>query len=408
MKASKIGVIADDFTGACDAASFLKKAGQKVALYTKVPRILNRDADAYVIALKTRSISSQEAIEDTLEALSVLKNESIQTVYFKFCSTFDSTPKGNIGPVCDALMEKMQVPYTILAPSLPINGRIVQDGLLYVNGVLLHESPLKDHPLNPMWSSDIATLMKPQSKYPCHKITMDSLDDKKLEMWKKESSHFYLIPDYVTDHDGQKIASYFRGYPLLTGGSGLLEHLPERKETKTQHQRIQCTKSIILCGSCSKRSKEQIEYFKKHQGKTIALSAKDILEKRFDLNTITPVLEKTNQTLLIYSDAIEKNMSTLRQDKNFYKYAKAIENFMAQLAEYCVEHHFDRLIIAGGETSGAVLKKLGYSDFVVGSSIAPGVPSLFPKDKKIPVFILKSGNFGQLDFFERALGDVYV
>lgn len=407
MKKNKIGVIADDFTGACDAASFLRKAGQNVTLYTKLPETFDPEADAYVIALKTRSVLPQQAVHETLTVLFALK-ALVQTVYFKYCSTFDSTPKGNIGPVCDALMENMNVPYTILAPSLPINGRTVKDGLLYVNGILLHESPLKDHPLNPMWDADIQVLMASQSKYPCHKVSMEQLCSKQIEKWKQESSHFYLIPDYVTDKDARQIASYFRGYPLLTGGSGLLEFLPSPKQKIQNPQKIQSEKTVILCGSCSQKTKEQIDYYRKNGGAFWAVSGQKLYEKEMDVSCIEKKLLDTNEPILIYSDAIDQDMSILRTQKHFLAHAKAIEQCMANLARFCIHHHVDRLVIGGGETSGAVLQALGITTFKVGNSIAPGVPALVPVYEKKPVFFLKSGNFGQEDFFVKALEDVYV
>ena len=166
MKNIKIGVIADDFTGAGDAASFLEKSGAETIMYNAVPNEL-QVCDAAVIALKTRSVSPHEAVTEAKKAVDFLKENGCERIYFKYCSTFDSTPQGNIGVVADFLLEYLAQPFTILCPSLPVNHRIVKDGNLYVNGEKLSDSPLKNHPLNPMWDSYIPNLIKPQSKYPC-------------------------------------------------------------------------------------------------------------------------------------------------------------------------------------------------------------------------------------------------
>ena len=164
-----LGCIADDFTGASDAASFLVKGGMSVQLYNGLPRKEPADEDnpqAVVIALKSRTQNKNDAVRDSVNAARFLRECGVRQIYFKYCSTFDSTREGNIGPVADALMELLKVPYTLLCPSLPVNGRVVKNGNLYVNGVPLHESPMKNHPLTPMWDCRIAKLMEPQRNIP--------------------------------------------------------------------------------------------------------------------------------------------------------------------------------------------------------------------------------------------------
>ena len=216
-----LGCIADDFTGASDAASFLVKGGMSVQLYNGVPAQpsdAENSAQALVIALKSRTQKTDEAVADSVAAAKFLLECGVKQIYFKYCSTFDSTPDGNIGPVADALMDLTGARCTILCPALPVNGRTVENGCLMVNGVHLHHSHMKDHPLTPMWDSRIATLMAPQTKYACLEIG--------TEMSVPESdSPVYLIPDYKNPEDGQTIAQAFWQLPLLTGGSGLLEPL---------------------------------------------------------------------------------------------------------------------------------------------------------------------------------------
>ena len=181
-----LGCIADDFTGASDAASFLVKGGMSVRLYNGIPDIQAQDnetgrqeeeAQAVVIALKSRTQETARAVADSLAAARFLISQGVKQIYFKYCSTFDSTPTGNIGPVADALMDFMKAHYTILCPALPVNGRTVEDGRLMVDGIPLHHSHMKNHPLTPMWDSRIDKLMEPQSRYSCRCMGARELDD---------------------------------------------------------------------------------------------------------------------------------------------------------------------------------------------------------------------------------------
>ncbi len=221
MKNIKIGVIADDFTGAGDAASFLEKSGAETIMYNAVPNEL-QVCDAAVIALKTRSVTPHAAVAEVKKAVDFLKENGCERIYFKYCSTFDSTPQGNIGVVADFLLEYLAQPFTILCPSLPVNQRIVKDGNLYVNGEKLSDSPLKNHPLNPMWDSYIPNLMKPQSKYPCFIMRQKELCEgewkQTIHALKCRYERFYIVPDYETEQDGIRIAEAFKELPVLTRG----------------------------------------------------------------------------------------------------------------------------------------------------------------------------------------------
>lgn len=257
------GCVADDFTGASDAASFLAKQGVQTILCNGIPDPESDlpDCQAVVIALKTRSISPIRAAHEVRAALFRLDELGAKQFYVKYCSTFDSTPTGNIGPSVDAAMEVFHVPYTLLCPSLPVNGRTVRGGKLFVNGVPLNESHMKNHPLNPMWDSNIAMLMKPQGKYPCLILNAESMRESSetiltlVEKFHESHEHFYIIPDYETDEQGARIADLFSKLQLFTGGSGLLEHLAPRLPVGSTGQRFPPAategRGIILCGSCS-------------------------------------------------------------------------------------------------------------------------------------------------------------
>lgn len=417
MNQLKIGCVADDFTGAGDAASFLVKGGMRTVLIAGIPKqdINLEDCEAVVIALKTRTQETQSAIEESLVACEWLKNHGAKQLFFKYCSTFDSTPHGNIGPIADTIMERFNIPYTILCPALPINGRIVNNGILYVNGIPLAESHMKNHPLTPMWDSDIAKLMEPQSKYSCIKLSRKELYYKSidkinafLKQYSTSHTHFYLIPDYIENGDAARIVSLFGNLRLLTGGSGLMEDLASsycqnRSKNEISYSSKVKGNAVILAGSCSKATLDQIKYYQQRGADSYKLIPEEL--KNVGIKPAMDFLKgHKNKPVLLYSSASPEETKEERSNpKVWNENAVLLENVTAELAESAVKLGFTRIIIAGGETSGAVTRRLGYQSFWIGESIAPGVPIMIPISHPEIRLVLKSGNFGQEDFFKRAL-----
>lgn len=416
----RFGCIADDFTGASDAASFLVKGGMSVRLFNGIPSgdtVASVNTDAVVIALKSRTQETKAAVKDSLEAIKWLKERGARQFYFKYCSTFDSTRDGNIGPVADAVMEYLGVNYTILCPALPVNGRTVIKGRLYVNGVPLNESPMKDHPLTPMWESRIAKLMEPQSRYPSIELWGDELCMGKDELLKKlssktipegtDNSHFYVIPDYRDEKDACDIVRLFGDLEFITGGSGILEGLAAylcRGETAGKMPVSSIPgRGILLAGSCSKATLGQIAYFAEHGGLTRKISPEKLISGEESVEDIWSFVENNPQKdVLIYSSDTPENVKK-NQNLGQEKVAELLENTEAEIAKRALYSGIKRIIVAGGETSGAVTKKLGFSSYIIGDSVAPGVPVMIPAEDESVRLVLKSGNFGQPDFFERAL-----
>lgn len=376
----KIGVIADDFTGASDAASFIQKGGLRTLLSNGIPNQEIKNIDALVIALKTRSISPKKAIKQSVEAFEYLKKMNAQIIYNKYASTFDSTKQGNIGPISDALLEKSNESFTILCPSLPVNGRTIKNGHLYVYGVPLHQSSLKYHPLNPMWASSIKELMKEQSKYPVY-----------LENEKPDSDRYYLVPDYQTQEDAYQIVKRYQSLSFLTGGSGLLEPLARQFESESTSNIVENTqetsKSIILVGSLSEMSGKQIEYYRKESYPFIQLDSTSLPKPSAILNK----MEKLPFFMIASSRTKQSETS------------QNLECFFADLATLAQKYGYQQIIVGGGETSGAVSKALGYQHYFIGESVAPGVPILRPLENPKLQLVLKSGNFGNDSFFVDAL-----
>lgn len=397
-----LGCIADDFTGASDAASFLVKGGMTTLLLCDNPdsweKIDVSGRDAVVIALKTRNCPAKQAVEEALRAVRWLASKGAVQFYFKYCSTFDSTPQGNIGPVADALMKELKTDHAILCPALPANGRTVKNGILYVNGVPLAESPMKNHPLNPMWDSRLKVLMEAQSSYPAYSLSSDRLPS---------DSPCYLIPDYRDDADAGNIVARFGRDRFLTGGSGILEHLAASYSHK---QVCDATpigvrgKALLLAGSCSVATRTQIARyrsrgFEAHKIDPLALS---------DSATVEGLLRRLAEAacedgpILIYSSDSPENVQR-NQALGSKAISGQIEAFLSECARVGMRSGYTKFIVAGGETSGAVTKALGYENFSIGPSVAPGVPILTPLGAPNIRLVLKSGNFGAGDFFTKAV-----
>ncbi len=412
-----IGCIADDFTGAGDAASFLRKGGLKT-VYISGERLRDyspaEDAEAVVIALKCRSIPAGEAVEQTTEACRWLLARGARHIYYKYCSTFDSTPAGNIGPVTDALMELCGTAYTVLCPALPVNGRTVRDGVLYVNGVPLAESPMRFHPLNPMTQSEIPKLMAAQSRWPSYVLRLAELYgpegalEEKLAAWRRESRCFTLAADYCEDRDGERIAALFGGLPLLTGGSGLLEHLGRVYKPQTEAGEredaplVRDGARLLLAGSCSEMTRKQIQRYVEAGGTAVKVEPLQLLDGRQTVEGLCARIDRAGEDLLFYSSDTAEQVAA-NQKRGAERISALLENTMGQLAAYAARQGYTRIVVAGGETSGRVMQALGYDVFEILEDVAPGVPRMVPVEKRVLSLVLKSGNFGDERFFLTAL-----
>ncbi len=410
-QAFRIGCVGDDFTGSGDAASFLRSQGLKTVLFNEIPeKPLEESCDAVVIALKSRTEPVKKAVGDTLRALHWLKDNGAEILYVKYCSTFDSTREGNIGPVLDAALESFELPYTVLCPALPVNGRTVHDGKLYVSGVALHETHMKNHPLTPMWDCRIPELMRQQSKYPCFLVPLSLMAQgpeavaAQAAQYSREHKHFYLVPDYYEDSHADLIWKSFPGLKLLSGGSGLVGagvlNRVGRDERDTANVR-EPGKSLLLAGSCSVATLGQIANYQASGNPSVKIDPMEVLEGKVTAKDLWEQQGGTDGILFYCSDSPEnvKKMQLLGRER----VAAALENTMASLARLASQDGYTQIIVAGGETSGAVTKALGHEAFWIGESVAPGVPVMMPVGEGKLRLVLKSGNFGQPDFFERAI-----
>lgn len=417
-----LGIIGDDFTGSSDIANNLKKSGMQVSMYAGVPNLSPDDAkkqptEAAVIALKTRTVPIEEAIKESLKALNWLKESGCKQFIFKYCSTFDSTKDGNIGPVTDAIMEELGADFTIACPSFPDAGRTVYYGHMFVNGKPLNESGMEDHPLTPMTDHNLVRWLNYQTKKEVGLIDFETISQgsdkikQKIISLKKDDIK-YAIVDTTNNKEFDAICEGIKDLLFLTGGSGIALGLPKIYKNKgllsennfDLPQNI--SNSVILSGSCSRATLEQINIYKVNNP-SFYISPDEVM------NNIKLVEEvyiwiKENESLspLIYSSSDSNNVSAKQKQFGQEILANKIEGFFEKISHKLVNDSFGKFISAGGETSGAIIKGLGVEELKIGKEISPGVPALWSPNSNggKPISVtLKSGNFGQSDFFSRAL-----
>ena len=326
----RLGCVADDFTGASDAASFLQKAGMRTILINETPDAVKipDETDAVVIALKSRTQEKLEAVESVLRSIKWLKNIGADKFYFKYCSTFDSTKEGNIGPVADMVMEELGINYTILCPALPINGRVVRNGRLYVNGLPLDESPMKNHPLTPMWDSRIKNLIEAQSKYQAVELSGEHFKEDKeiVNDWIQEQSsgmdHFYVVPDYENEDDAKQIVRLFGELEFLTGGSGILTELGKymlkgsKDADKDTCQKMEKNDlpGVVLAGSCSVATLGQIADYQEKGNISYRINPAEIFQGRQTTQEILDfILAHPKDTVLVYSSDSAENVKEVQK-----------------------------------------------------------------------------------------------
>jgi uncharacterized protein YgbK (DUF1537 family) len=412
-----LGCIADDFTGATDLANNLVRNGMRVTQTIGVPQqALNIELDAVVVALKSRNIEPEEAVTQSLEALNYLLTLGAQQIFFKYCSTFDSTPRGNIGPVTEALMAALQTNFTIATPAFPDNGRSVFKGYLFVGDQLLSESGMRDHPLTPMTDPNLVRVMQAQCSHQVglidYKTILLGVDAIASRINDLEASNIKIaIVDAVTNDDLYRIAPALKGLPLITGGSGIAIGLPgnfglsARSETSKLPQ-AQGYKAIIS-GSCSQATNLQVEHFKNLGGAAYAVNPLELNEKSTEqlLKEIFAWAEPRLLlgSVLIYSSASPEQVKEVQLQLGVQASGSAIENLLGLVAQGLVDLGVGQLLVAGGETSGACVQALGIDQMQIGQQIDPGVPWCYALARNKPLHLaLKSGNFGAPDFFVNA------
>jgi len=412
-----LGCIADDFTGGTDLASTLAAGGMRTVQTIGIPTATIADADAVVIALKSRTTSPEQAVAESLAALRWLQAQGCRQFFFKYCSTFDSTPAGNIGPVTEALMSALDVSFTIACPAYPENQRTVYFGHLFVGKQLLSESSMKDHPLTPMTDANLVRVLQQQTQQRVglidhHAVMAGAAALEKACTTAAASGTNIAIVDAITTADLRTIGQACAPLRLITGGSGVATGLPDnfRRSGLLGDNRSAATlpaidgSAAIIAGSCSAATRDQVAHWlTSHPGFRIdvqrLLAGADIIGEALDWARG----HKLQDALLVYASSTPDEVRAVQAQSGAAQAGERIEHTLAEIAAGLAQNGTRKFVIAGGETAGAVVKRLDIQALRIGPTIDPGVPwtcSIAPQPLALA---LKSGNFGSVDFFEKAL-----
>ena len=412
-----LGCIGDDFTGSSDLGNMLTKAGMHVVQYSGIPDMpAAGDVDAGIVALKSRSIPVDEAIAQSLAALDWLQAQGCEQFFFKYCSTFDSTPEGNIGQVAMALAERLSAKQVIFCPAFPTMGRSIYQGHLFVGQELLSDSPLKDHPLNPMTESDLRKWLALQTGTKIGHVAYEDVRQGDSQVRQKMADEAaagrnYMIVDAINDEDLMVVGKALKSQKLVTGGSGIAIGLPQNFDGlaggkhSSQNWTGEAGKCVAICGSCAAATRAQIAAHKTAGQPVLSLDSAAVITGEFGISDALAWAEETlavspDAVPLIYSSAEPEEVRKIQQEFGRELAAEAFESFFGALAVAVVNDMASRLIVAGGETSGAVVEALGLPALIIGPEIDPGVPAL--RGGPALTLALKSGNFGAEDFFLKA------
>jgi uncharacterized protein YgbK (DUF1537 family) len=417
-----LGCVADDFTGATDLALNLVQGGMRVVQWLEVPNtddLTRIEADALVVALKSRSIPPEEAVEMSLRSLARLQDAGCRRFYFKYCSTFDSTSRGNIGPVAEALMAELNCEQAIFCPAFPDVGRTVYRGHLFVHDKLLNESGMENHPLNPMRDSSLVRLLASQSRasvglLPYDKVAAgpETITDS-LQQLLAAGKHLVVVDALDVGHL-RNIAAACGDLPLVTGGSGLARYLPAvyralrllEAEPFSAELPVAAGRQAIISGSCSAATQAQVSR-QLDRSAAWQVNIKQLMEDakaQYEEIARWAQAQPTDAILMVYSTASAAAVSAAQQQFGREPLAAAVEQLLARVARLLVKQLGVRqLIVAGGETASAVASALKLTALRIGPEIAPGVPWTESLGEPPLALALKSGNFGAGDFFQTAL-----
>ncbi|GAA4359134.1 four-carbon acid sugar kinase family protein [Variovorax defluvii] len=413
-----LGCIADDFTGATDLANNLVRAGMRVVQTIGVPaQPLAAEVDAVVVALKSRTIAPADAVAQSLEALAWLRAQGARQIYFKYCSTFDSTPAGNIGPVTEALMDALGCDFTIATPAFPDNKRTVFKGYLFAGDVLLNESGMEKHPLTPMTDPNLVRVLQAQTKRRVglidHRVVARGAAAilECIAALRAEGVGIAIV-DAVSNEDLLRLGPALAGMPLVTAGSGVAIGLPANFGIAPSASAAALPASgglgAVVSGSCSLATNRQVQAFIAAGRPALAIDplriAGGVDVAAEALAWAEPLLK--DGPVLVYSTAGSDAVKSVQGQLGVEEAGAMVERTIAAIARGLVERGVRRLVVAGGETSGACVQALGIAQMQIGAQIDPGVPWCHAQAEAAGGaglhITLKSGNFGGDDFFTKA------
>ncbi len=414
-----LGAIADDFTGATDLANNLVRSGMRTVQTIGVPeQPLAEEVDAVVVALKSRTIAAEEAVAQSLAALAWLQRAGCRQFYFKYCSTFDSTPRGNIGPVAEALAAALGAELAIACPAFPTNARTVYMGNLFVGELPLAESDMRHHPLTPMTDSNLVRVLQAQSRtkvglvaWPCV-AQGETAIRARFRALAAEGVRLAVV-DAITDVDLHAIAAACAEHALITAGSGIAIGLPENfrragllaaRGDAAELPRI-AGRAAVVSGSCSQATNGQVAHWIAAGRPALRVDPLS-LARGEDVVAATLAQAATRlagSPVLVYATAAPAEVQAVQARLGVAQAGALVESALARIAQGLIDLGVARLVVAGGETSGAVVQALGVSALKIGPQIDPGVPWTATQGTRSILLALKSGNFGSPDFFSKSL-----
>jgi uncharacterized protein YgbK (DUF1537 family) len=414
-----LGCIADDFTGGTDLADTLVRNGMRTIQNNGIPPkgLSLPDTDAVIVSIKCRSIAPGEAVRLCREALAWLRAQGCRQFFWKYCSTFDSTPKGNIGPVAEALLEDLEAPLTVVCPAFPLNGRTIYKGRLFVGDVPLDESSMRRHPVTPMIDASLERLLAPQVRGKVGHVYWDTVrkgHSAVREVLKEQALEGirFSVADALEDADLLTLGRALEGFALVTGGSGIAIGLPDNfrrlgllPETFPEAPLPEHPgHAVILSGSCSEATLSQLAALSRHGYPTHQIDPFRLESEEYFTKVHSWALGRLGDTPVVIHAGTESSVVSAVQEKlGKERSAHLVETSLGRLAAILRDAGARHFIIAGGESSGAVAQALGVTCVRIGAQIAPGVPWTFSLDDPPLSLALKSGNFGGPDFFSTAL-----
>jgi uncharacterized protein YgbK (DUF1537 family) len=414
-----LGAVADDLTGATDLSLMIARNGMRTIQYIGEPAndADFDDAEAVVVALKSRTIPATEAIALSTGSARALVAAGAEQLMFKYCSTFDSTDAGNIGPVAEALLDLVGAPIAIACPAFPAAARSIYQGHLFVGGVLLSDSPMRDHPLTPMRDANLVRVLQRQSKgkvglIPFATVTRGA-DAIKAALAAAQRAGFRLmIADAIGDEDLRMLGEALADAKLVTGGSGIALSLPDNfrrrgligKSTLAERLSAPRGKPVLLVGSCSAATRGQVKTAIEAGVPALKIDPLCVASGRQTAASVASwvVANTTQRPALVYSSDEPQAVEAVQARLGRAAAGSLVEHLLAEVGRLLRNDGFSRFIVAGGETSGAVVEALGVRSLRIGPEIAPGVP--WTRSVGVPdlALALKSGNFGAPDFFLKA------
>ena len=405
-----LGAIADDLTGATDLALMLQRGGMRTVQVVGVPENASAfgDYDAVVVALKSRTNPVGEALSMLLASADVLLSAGVRQLFFKYCSTFDSTDEGNIGPVADALMTRVGAEMTIACPAFPANGRSVYQGHLFVGDTLLSESPMKDHPLTPMRDSNLVRIRSRQTERDVGLIPYSVVEEgSDAVLARIEASPGISIVDAILDAHLHTIGRACSELKLVTGGSGVAIGLPGNFidaglmtfSDPTRTIDAPAGRQAILAGSCSAATRAQIDHALAAGIAALTIDPFKVADGSMSAGDVAGWADRqhSNAPALVYSSADPAEVRAVQDRLGRETAGELVARLQAKTAGLLARNGFTRFLVAGGETSGAVVAGLGVSVLEIGPEIDPGVPWTVSLGNRPLALALKSGNFGALD-----------